>query len=146
MGEEDSGTQAGGPSGSQPRSLIVFCDLVGSTELSGRHDPERYGLLVRRYLAEIHQTVEEFDGEVVSKEGDGLLASFGAPRARGDDAERAVRASLLIVERIRDLSVETEREMGEELAVRVAIHRGQVFRAIDGSIYGLATNVAARLQ
>lgn len=146
MAEEDSGTQAGGPGGSQPRSLIVFCDLVGSTELSGRHDPERYGLLVRRYLAEIDQTVEEFDGEVVSKEGDGLLASFGAPRARGDDAERAVRASLLIVERIRDLSVVTEREMGEELAVRVAIHRGQVFRAIDGSIYGLATNVAARLQ
>jgi class 3 adenylate cyclase len=143
MHEGNPAVDAGGQGGSQPRSLIVFCDLVGSTELSGRHEPERYAVLVRRYLSEIHQAVERFGGEVVSEEGDGLLALFGAPRARGDDAERAVRTGLEIVERIRELSVQTDREIGEELAVRVAVHRGQIYRTADRSIYGLAANVAA---
>jgi class 3 adenylate cyclase len=137
---------AGEQGGSQPRSLIVFCDLVGSTELSGRHEPERYALLVRRYLSEIHQAVEHFGGEVIGEEGDGVLALFGAPNARGDDAERAVRTGLRIVDQIGLLSAQTEQEIGERLAVRVAIHRGQIFRATDGAVYGLATNVAARLQ
>jgi class 3 adenylate cyclase len=146
MHEADPVAEAGGPGGSQPRSLIVFCDLVGSTELSGRHEPERYASLVRRYLSEIRQAVERFGGEVVGEEGDGLLALFGAPRARGDDAERAVRTGLRIVDRIRSLSAQTELEMGEQLAVRVAVHRGRVFRAADGAVYGLTANVAARLQ
>ena len=137
---------AGGQGGSQPRSLIVFCDLVGSTELSGRLEPERYAVLVRRYLAEIHRTVARFGGEVISEEGDGVLALFGAPRARGDDAERAVRTGLEIVDRVRVLSTQTEAEMDERLSVRIAIHRGQIYRTADRSIYGLAANVAARLQ
>ena len=131
----------------QPRAMVMFCDLVGSTELSGRHGPERYGLIVRRYLAEVQTTIEDrFGGHVVNVEGDGLLALFGAPRARGDDAERAIRAALGVVEQVRILSFTTQRDIGEALAVRVAVHRGQVYWAADDSVYGLAVNVAARLQ
>ncbi|HXW33919.1 MAG TPA: adenylate/guanylate cyclase domain-containing protein [Acidimicrobiales bacterium] len=147
MAEEKTGSNHVDEGGSQPRAMIMFCDLVGSTELSGRHEPERYGLLVRRYIAEIRKTVEDrFGGDVVNEEGDGLLALFGAPRAHGDDAERAVRAALEVIKRVGSLAAQTEREMGEALAVRVAIHRGQIFRTTDDSVYGLAANLAARLQ
>jgi class 3 adenylate cyclase len=133
--------------GWQPRVMVMFCDLVGSTELSERHELEGYGLLVRRYVAEVRRTIgNRFGGNVVNVEGDGLLALFGAPHARGDDAERAVRAALGLIDRVRELSVETERTVGEVLAVRIAVHRGQVYRAADDSVYGLAVNVAARLQ
>jgi class 3 adenylate cyclase/tetratricopeptide (TPR) repeat protein len=133
--------------GWQPRVMVMFCDLVGSTELSERHELERYGLLVRRYVAEVRATItDRFGGDVVNVEGDGLLALFGAPHARGDDAERAVRAALGLIDRVRALSIETERTVGEALAVRIAVHRGQVYRAADDSVYGLAVNVAARLQ
>jgi class 3 adenylate cyclase len=125
----------------------MFCDLVGSTELSGRHDPERYGLLVRRYMDEVRTSIEErFDGDVISEAGDGLLVLFGALHAHGDDAERAIRAALEVVDRVRALSVESELEIGESLAVRVGIHRGPIYRTDDDSIYGLAVNIAARLQ
>jgi len=125
----------------------MFCDLVGSTELSGRHEPERYGLLVRRYITEVRTTIEaRFGGYVASEAGDGLMALFGAVHAHGDDAERAIRAALEVVERIRALSVETEHDMGEALAVRIGIHRGPVYRAAADAIYGLTVNVAARLQ
>ncbi|HLN15774.1 MAG TPA: adenylate/guanylate cyclase domain-containing protein [Acidimicrobiales bacterium] len=125
----------------------MFCDLVGSTELSGRHDPEHYGLLVRRYISEVRTTIEDrFGGQVVNVEGDGLLALFGAPHAHGDDAERAIRAALDVVDRVTKLSAETERDLGEALAVRIAVHRGQIYRTPDGDVYGLTTNVAARLQ
>jgi class 3 adenylate cyclase/tetratricopeptide (TPR) repeat protein len=127
--------------------MVMFCDLVGSTELSGRHDPERYGLFVRRYVAEVRTTIEDrFGGDVVKVEGDGLLALFGAPHAHGDDAERAVRAAMEAVESVRALSAETERESGEALSVRVAVHRGHIYRDEDDTVYGLAANVAARLQ
>ncbi|MBV8463694.1 MAG: hypothetical protein JO368_10395, partial [Acidimicrobiales bacterium] len=67
--------------------MLVFCDLVGSTELSGRLDPERYSQLMRRYTAEVRHTIEGgFDGRIIGQEGDGLFAIFGAPRAHGDDA------------------------------------------------------------
>ena len=133
--------------GSQPRAIVLFCDLVGSTELSGRHEPERYGLLVRRYITKVRTTIEgQFGGHVASEAGDGLLALFGALHAHGDDAERAVRAALEVVDRIRGLSVETERELGESLSVRIGVHRGPIYRTADGAVYGLTVNVAARLQ
>jgi class 3 adenylate cyclase len=132
---------------SQPRAMVMFCDLVGSTELSGRHEPERYGLLVRRYITEVRTTIEaRFGGYVASEAGDGLMALFGAMHAHGDDAERAIRAALEVVERIRALSVETEQDIGEALAVRIGIHRGPVYRTVGDAIYGLTVNVAARLQ
>jgi class 3 adenylate cyclase/tetratricopeptide (TPR) repeat protein len=135
------------PSGRfQPRVMVMFCDLVGSTELSGRHDPERYGLLVERFVAHVRDTLEQrYGGEVVGVRGDGLLVLFGAPKAHGDDAERAVRAALESVERVKALSAQTQREVGESLAIRIAIHRGPIYRDLD-EVYGLIANVAARLE
>ena len=130
----------------QPRAMVMFCDLVGSTELSGRLDPERYGLLIERFVSEVRATLERrYGGYVAGVHGDGLLALFGAPNAHGDDAERAVRAAIETVERVRALSTETEDDFGERLAVRIAIHRGPIYRDVD-SAYGLTTNVTARLQ
>ena len=126
--------------------MVMFCDLVGSTELSERHEPERYGMLIERYVSEVRATLEErYGGQVVGIQGDGLLAVFGAPDAHGDDAERAVRAALEVIDVVKALSADTQRELGEKLAVRIAIHRGQIYRDID-SVYGLTTNVTARLQ
>jgi len=126
--------------------MVMFCDLVGSTELSERHDPERYGLLIERYVRDVRSTLEDrYGGQVVGVQGDGLLALFGAPAAHGDDAERAVRAALEVVDVVQALSVATRRDWGETLAVRIAIHRGQIYRDLD-TVYGLTTNVTARLQ
>ena len=126
--------------------MVMFCDLVGSTELSGRHEPERYGLLIERYVSEVRATLEgRYGGQVVGVQGDGLLALFGAPDAHGDDAERAVRAALEVIDAVRALSADTQRDFGEKLAVRIAIHRGQIYRDLE-SVYGLTTNVTARLQ
>ena len=126
--------------------MVMFCDLVGSTELSGRHDPERYGLLIERYVSKVRATLEDrYGGQVVNVQGDGLLALFGAPDAHGDDAERAVRAAIEVIDAVRALSADTQREIGEKLAVRIAIHRGQIYRDLN-SVYGLTTNVTARLQ
>jgi len=148
MADDNPGQSVPEEGGSwQPRVMVMFCDLVGSTELSGRHELERYGLLVRRYIAEARTTIDDdFGGDVVNVEGDGLLALFGAPHARGDDAERAIRAALRVVQRVRALSVQNKSDVGEALSVRVAVHRGQVYRVGDDAVYGLAVNVAARLQ
>ena len=101
--------------------MLVFCDLVGSTDLSGRLDPESFGQLIRRYAAEVRRTIESrFDGRIIGREGDGLFAVFGVPRAHGDDTERAIRAALAVVDSVRALSAETERDLGEPLAVRIA--------------------------
>jgi class 3 adenylate cyclase len=128
--------------------MIVFCDLVGSTELSSRLDPERFGQVIRRYTAAVRRTIEgDYDGRVIGQEGDGILAVFGAPRAHGDDAERSIRAALSVVEAVRRVSVETAQEIGEALAVRIGVHRGQIYREGEaGAVYGLAVNTAARLQ
>lgn len=130
----------------QPRVMVMFCDLVGSTELSERHDPELYGLLIERFVSRVRDTLEQrYGGEVVGVRGDGLLVLFGAPKAHGDDAERAIRAALETVDRVQALSQQTQREMGESLAIRIAIHRGPIYRDVD-EVYGLTANVAARLE
>ncbi len=135
-------------SGELRRASLMFCDLVGSTELSGRHEPELYRALMRRYKEQCRTIIEErYDGRVVGTQGDGLLALFGIPRAHGNDVERAVRAGLDVVRAVHELSDETQREVGESLDVRVAVHRGVVYiDADEDDVYGLAVNVAARLQ
>jgi class 3 adenylate cyclase/tetratricopeptide (TPR) repeat protein len=130
------------------RATLMFCDLVGSTELSTRHEPELYRTLVRSYKAECRRVIEErYDGHVVGSKGDGLLALFGIPRAHGNDVERAIRAGLDVVQSIHDLSAKTEQQLGETLEVRVGVHRGVVY--VDNEeddVYGYTVNVAARLE
>src|ERR687892_681713 len=73
---------------------VLFCDLVGSTELSARLDPEDLREVIGAYQASVAEVVRRWDGHVAKYMGDGVLAYFGWPRAHEDDAERAVRAGL----------------------------------------------------
>jgi class 3 adenylate cyclase len=122
---------AGGP-GTQPspappqeaerRQLtVLFCDLVGSTELSARLDPEDLGELMATYHACCGEVVLRWDGYVARYLGDGALAYFGWPRAHEDDAERAVRAGLELTRAIETLSP----KKGVSLRARVASRRAK---------------------
>lgn len=130
------------------RLTLMFVDLVGSTELSGRIEPEMYRALVGRYLETCRSVVEDrHDGHSSGTAGDGMLVLFGYPRAHEDDPVRAVTAGLDVCEAVRALSHELHPEVGEELSVRVGVHRGLVYvDTDDGEIYGLGANVAARVQ
>jgi class 3 adenylate cyclase len=86
---------AGGPAVAERRQLtVMFCDLVGSTALSARLDPEDMRRVIRAYQDASSGFVARYDGFVAKFMGDGILAYFGFPRAHEDDAERAVRAGL----------------------------------------------------
>jgi class 3 adenylate cyclase len=130
------------------RLTIMFCDVVGSTELSGRQEPETYRELMRGYRAACRHVIESrFEGHIVQLKGDGTLSIFGFPVAHENDAERAVRAGLALVRAVRDLSPATTSMAGEALDVRVAVHHGPVYVDFDeDDIYGLAANVGARLH
>ncbi|HEY5860991.1 MAG TPA: ABC transporter substrate-binding protein [Actinomycetota bacterium] len=132
----------------------VFADLVGSTALGERLDPEELKLVVGEAVSRMVVAVEAFDGHVKDLAGDGVLAIFGAPTSHEDDAERAVRAGLRIVEEIAAFGLEIERSWGvAEVDVRVGIETGPVVTgAIGGgsrveySALGDAVNTASRLQ
>src|SRR5947209_3172602 len=86
------------PSGAERRRLtVMFCDLVGSTELSGQLDPEDLHDLINQYQQTCAEVVEHYGGHVAQFLGDGVLAYFGYPLAHEDDARRAVSAGLGIV-------------------------------------------------
>jgi class 3 adenylate cyclase len=82
---------------------VMFCDLVGSTALSTRHDPEDLRELIADYHRAVSDTVGRFDGFVAKYMGDGVLIYFGYPQAHEDDAERAVRAGLAVIEAVGQL-------------------------------------------
>jgi class 3 adenylate cyclase/predicted ATPase len=128
---------------------VMFCDLVGSTELSRRLDPEDLREVMRRYQDTVAGVVARFEGHVAKFLGDGVLAFFGWPRAYEDQAERAVRSGLAAIEAVANLKTED----GQVLEARVGIATGQV---VIGDIVGeVATeadavagetpNLAARL-
>src|SRR2546423_2557464 len=100
-GTMGSGRSASSPLQAERRQLtVLFCDLVGSTQLSTLFDPEDLRKVLRRYQAEVIAIVERFGGYVARFMGDGLLAYFGWPRASDADAEWAVRAALAILDAI----------------------------------------------
>jgi class 3 adenylate cyclase len=82
---------------------VMFADLVGSTELSARMDPEDLRDIISTYQKCVTETVRRFDGFVAKYMGDGVLAYFGYPQAHEDDAERAVRAGLDLIARLAQL-------------------------------------------
>ena len=84
----------GGVQGELRHLTVVFCDVVGSTELSTRLDPEELGEITARYHQEVVNVVERYGGEVVRYLGDGVLIEFGWPVAHDDDCERAVRTAI----------------------------------------------------
>ena len=83
---------------------VMFCDLVGSTALSTRVDPEDLGEVIGAYHRTVAETVRRFDGFIARYMGDGVLVYFGYPRAHEDDAERAVRAGLDVVAAIASMA------------------------------------------
>ena len=88
------------PEAERRQVTVMFCDLVGSTELGSRLDPEDLRELIGRYHACVADTVARFDGFVAKYMGDGVLAYFGYPHAHEDDAEQAVRAGLALIDTV----------------------------------------------
>jgi class 3 adenylate cyclase len=142
------GDELSARAGELRRLTIMFCDVVGSTELSGRQEPETYRELMRGYREACREVIEaRFEGHIVQLKGDGTLSVFGFPVAHENDAERGVRAGLALVRAVRDLSPSPGVAATESLDVRVAVHHGPVYLDFDeDDIYGLAANVGSRLH
>jgi class 3 adenylate cyclase/tetratricopeptide (TPR) repeat protein/energy-coupling factor transporter ATP-binding protein EcfA2 len=137
-------------SGGERRQLtVMFIDLVGSTALSGRLDPEEMGGLLRAFQGAVTGEIARFEGHAAKFMGDGVLAYFGWPRAHEDEAERSVRAGLAISEAVAALS-----GGGAPLACRIGIATGLVVvgdligtgTAQEETVVGETPNLAARLQ
>ena len=130
---------------------VMFCDLVGSTELSQTLDPEDLRDVNRAYQDGCKAAIERYDGYVARYMGDGVLAYFGYPQAHEDDAERAIHAGLGVVGSVARLSTGVE---GIELSVRVGIATGPVVvgdligegASQESAVVGQTPNLAARLQ
>jgi class 3 adenylate cyclase/predicted ATPase len=127
---------------------VVFCDLVGSTALSGRYDPEDLREIEGVYQRCVADTVARFAGFIAKYMGDGVLVYFGYPEAHEDDAERAVRAGLAVIDVVESLMTP------ERLNVRLGIASGLVVvgdligagAAQERGVVGETPNLAARLQ
>ena len=129
------------------RLTIFFADLVDSTVLSTRVEPETYRLLVGRYREQVQRAVSRYEGHIGSTKGDGLLAVFGHPIAHENDVRRAVQAGLEITREVARLSEQARRRFGIEIRVRVGVHRGLVYLdTAQDDVYGLAANLAARVS
>ena len=128
------------------RLAIMFVDLVDSTALSTRLEPETYHTVVGRYRDEVRRIVDRYEGHISSIKGDGLLAVFGHPIAHENDVRRAVAAGLDITRLVARLSEQAQRKFGVAINVRVGIHRGLVYLDTDqDDVYGFAVNLSARL-
>ena len=137
--------------GAERRHLtVLFCDLVGSTSLSARLDPEDLRKILLEFQRCCGDAIRRYDGHVARLMGDGVLAYFGFPSAHEDDAERAVKAALAIVESLADLVI----PIAGKLEVRIGIASGLVVvgdligegPSREFSLVGVAPNLASRLQ
>jgi class 3 adenylate cyclase/tetratricopeptide (TPR) repeat protein len=129
---------------------VLFCDLVGFTTASDQADPEDVQARIRPYHSRLRTEIQRFGGTVEKFIGDAVMAVFGAPVAHEDDAERAVRAGLRIIEAINELNEESP---GLDLQVRVGINTGEAVVALrarpdhgEGMVTGDVVNTASRLE
>ncbi len=144
---EDLLSAAPGVDGEIRRLTILFADVVDSTVLSTRVDPEIYRLVVGRYRDIVSGMVDRYEGHIGSIKGDGLLAVFGHPTAHENGVRRAVHAGLEIARQVARFSEQTQRQFGIDIAVRIGVHRGLVYLdTVQDDVYGLAANLAARLS
>ncbi|MER8101878.1 adenylate/guanylate cyclase domain-containing protein [Kitasatospora sp. NPDC094016] len=130
---------------------VVFCDLVDSTALSGALDPETLREVILRYFERMHRQIEAHGGTLEKFIGDAVMAVFGVPVIREDDAHRALAAALAMLEDLEDLNTELDATLGVRLDVRIGVNTGQVVAGSDASarqalISGETVNIAARLQ
>jgi class 3 adenylate cyclase/tetratricopeptide (TPR) repeat protein len=129
---------------------VLFCDLVGSTSGAERLDPEDVRATLQPYSTRLRAELERFGGTVEKFVGDAVMALFGAPTAREDDPERAVRAALAIRDAVAELN---ETSLPMELRIRIGINTGEVLVALgarpgegEGMAAGDVVNTAARLE
>jgi class 3 adenylate cyclase/predicted ATPase/ABC-type transport system involved in cytochrome c biogenesis ATPase subunit len=136
--------------GAERRQLtVMFCDLIGSTQLSAQLDPEDYREILAGYHLICQRVIERYEGHVCQRLGDGVLAYFGWPRAHEDDARRAVKSALAIPTALAEVARGLAALGGARLQVRVGIHTGLVVVGETGNerlAMGETPNVAARLQ
>jgi class 3 adenylate cyclase/tetratricopeptide (TPR) repeat protein len=126
---------------------VLLCDLVGSTALAARLDPEEWRETVARYQRVAAKAITQFGGYVARYVGDGVLAFFGYPEAHDNDAERAVHAGFALLEALAELN---QQPGHAKLMARVGIDSGEVVvgggTGHDVDVFGNAPNIAARVQ
>ena len=129
---------------------MLFCDLVGFTAASEAADPEDVRARIRPYHARLRDEIERYGGTVEKFIGDAVMAVFGAPVAHEDDAERAIRAGLRVLEAIEELN---DRDPSLSLQVRIGINTGEAVVGLgarpaegEGIVTGDVVNTASRLQ
>lgn len=144
---------AAGSAAAEERRVVtvIFCDLVGSTALSGRLDPETLRTVTLRYFALMRSRIEEHGGTVEKFIGDAVMAVFGVPARHEDDAHRALAAARGMVAGLDGLNTELEREHGVRLAVRIGVNTGEVVVSADPAarqalVSGEVVNIGARLE
>ena len=133
---------------------ILFTDLVGSTDMSLKMDAEDLRDIIRGYQVSCARVIERYGGFVARYMGDGIMAYFGYPQAHEDDAERAIRAALDVVEAVRALDADVGEEKGVRLAVRAGLASGLAVvgdligegASEERAVVGETPNLAARMQ
>ncbi len=140
------------PMAERRQLTVMFCDLVGSTDLSGQLDPEDLRDVVRAYQESAAEVIHIYEGHIAQYLGDGLLIYFGFPVSHEDDAKRALHAGLGIVDAMSTLNIRLAADYNVQLAVRIGIHTGPVVVGEMGGgdrhenlALGETPNVAARL-
>jgi len=133
------------PSGERRHLTVLFCDLVGSTEIAAQLDPEEWREMVGGYHRAAAEAITRFGGHVAKYLGDGVMAYFGWPEAHENDAERAARSGLAILEAISKLNHNSARP---KLTARIGIDSGPVVVGAgdETDVFGETPNIAARLQ
>src|SRR5215467_9199570 len=131
-------------SGERRHLTVLFCDLVNSTSIARQLDPEDWREIVANYHRAAAQAIERFGGHVAQYLGDGVMAYFGWPEAHDNNAERAVRAGLAIIDTISKLNEDSTRP---KLSARVGIDSGAVVVSVGGGksadVFGDTPNIAA---
>ena len=141
-------TLVSGAEAERRQLTLMFCDLVGSTPLASRFDPEDLSEIIGSYHRTVTEAIARFDGFVAKFMGDGVLTYFGYPKAHEDDAERVVRAGLAVIDAVARL------DLPERLAVRIGVATGLVVvgdligqgAAQERGVVGETPNLTARLQ
>jgi class 3 adenylate cyclase len=134
-------------SGERRHLTVLFCDLVGSTEIAAQIDPEEWREVVAGYHRTAAEAITRFGGHVAKYLGDGVMAFFGYPEAHDNDAERATRAGLALLDAIIKINQDA---MRPKLSARVGIDSGAVVVGASAGqsadVFGDAPNIAARVQ
>src|SRR6266516_1809586 len=138
--------KAGAPPDARKIVTVVFCDLVDSTHLGERLDPEAFGPILEDFYDLAQKAFRRHEGTVQDYKGDAVLAAFGVPTMHEDDALRAVIAAAELRIELVALNDALYRDRGMRLAVRMGVNTGEVAVNERSIVVGDAVNVAARLQ